>query len=73
MMVALRPPASRVPILGHAMAHEIRHLLGRVHVRTGLMRGKWDEVDYRRMVRGEMCFTAQEAAEMCKHVRRRAD
>lgn len=65
--------ASRAQVLGHTMAHEIGHLLSIVkHEPTGIMRGQWDGRDCWRMGRGEMLFTAEEAARMRAAVRRRA-
>ena len=74
LMAAIRPPASRAQILGHAMAHEIGHLLSVTkHGPSGLMRGKWDEADYGRMARAEMLIAAAQATKMREHVKRRAD
>lgn len=65
---------NRAQILGHTIAHEIGHLLSIVkHGPTGIMRGQWDERDYSRMGRGELLFTAAEAARMRAAVRRRAE
>jgi hypothetical protein len=51
-----------VIVLGHAMAHEIGHLLLPYgHSATGLMRAKWDDADLRRAVHGQLNFTAQQA------------
>ena len=67
-----KPPASRAQILGYAMAHEIGHLLaGPKHALSGLMRGKWDGADLRRMARVELLISAPEATVMRERVRQR--
>jgi hypothetical protein len=52
-----------VLVLGHAMAHELGHLLlPHGHSATGLMRADWNAEDFRAAVRGELNFTAEQAA-----------
>ena len=49
-------------VLGHAMAHEIGHLLLPAgHSATGLMRGDWNKDDLGEAVRGRLLFTAGQA------------
>jgi hypothetical protein len=50
-------------VLGHAIAHEIGHLLlgSNAHSPTGLMRGKWGPKDLQRADKGDLLFGAQEA------------
>ena len=51
-----------VVVLGHAMAHEIGHLLLPYgHSATGLMRAKWADADLRRALHGQLNFTATQA------------
>ncbi len=56
--------ATSSQILGHAMAHEMGHLLmGPVpHTRFGLMRGKWAAEDLRSMRMGALRFSPQQSA-----------
>jgi hypothetical protein len=51
-----------VIVLGHAMAHEIGHLLLPYgHSATGLMRPDWSGEDLHHAVHGQLNFTAQQA------------
>jgi hypothetical protein len=53
----------RVIVLAHAMAHEVGHLLLLYgHSAAGLMRADWDGEDLRLAVRGQLKFTAEQAA-----------
>ena len=51
-------------ILGHAMAHEIGHLLlgPRAHSPTGIMRGQWDRAQLQRALTGRQRFTPDQSA-----------
>jgi hypothetical protein len=53
-------------ILGHAMAHELGHLLLGMnsHSRDGLMRAQWNRGDLAEAVRGNLLFSAQESTRM---------
>jgi hypothetical protein len=59
--------------LGHAMAHEIGHLLlgTNSHSPTGLMRARWDRSDLLRAATGWLIFTDAEAERLCADVRER--
>src|SRR5262249_858834 len=57
---------SRQLILGHAMAHEIGHLLLRTngHSSQGIMRARWTPEDLHRAAWGQLVFTREQAALM---------
>jgi hypothetical protein len=61
------------PILGHAIAHEIGHLLlnAQVHSDTGIMRGEWNLWDLRNAISGYLLFTPQQAKVIREEVSRR--
>lgn len=60
-------------ILGHAMAHEIGHILAQIetHSNRGLMRAKWHGQDFEEMVRGRLIFDSDQAARIRDEVTRR--
>jgi hypothetical protein len=59
----IRRPASTAQILGHAIAHEIGHLLLNLgsHSATGIMRGDWNLTDLQGVASGFLLFTPQQA------------
>jgi hypothetical protein len=59
--------------LGHAMAHEIGHLLlgTNSHSPTGLMRARWDRSDLLRAATGWLIFTDDESERLRAEVRSR--
>jgi hypothetical protein len=61
-------------ILGHAMAHEIGHLLlgSGAHSKTGIMCGQWDRNYLRRALMGRLVFSPDEIARIQVEVLRRA-
>jgi hypothetical protein len=67
-------PASKGQILGHAIAHEIGHVLLRrdSHAAGGLMRSRWNRNDLREMSAGSLRFTPEEAERLRAGVVRRA-
>jgi hypothetical protein len=50
-------------VLGHAMAHELGHLLlgSNSHDESGLMQANWNRRELERAARGELRFTAEQA------------
>ncbi len=60
-------------ILGHAIAHEVGHLLlnQQVHSPHGIMRGEWGLTDFRDINCGLLRFTPQQAEVLRTDVRRR--
>lgn len=54
--------ASRAVVLGHALAHEIGHLLlgTNSHSQAGLMRAEWLREDLRRAAMGSLVFTPEQ-------------
>ncbi|HEY6290726.1 MAG TPA: hypothetical protein VI455_04080 [Terriglobia bacterium] len=61
-------------ILGHAMAHEIGHLLlgANSHTATGIMRAFWRPEDFQRMAAGYLLFNADQRERMQTTLRSRA-
>ena len=67
-------PATTAQVLGHAIAHEIGHLLLNLesHSATGIMRGDWNLNDLRGVASGFLLFTPQQAEVIRTEVARRA-
>jgi hypothetical protein len=71
---SIRRQATTAQVLGHAIAHEIGHLLLNLesHSAIGIMRGDWDLNDLRDIASGFLLFTPQQAevirAEVAKRV-----
>ena len=61
--------ATTAQILGYAMAHEIAHLLGLSHSRSGIMRDGWRLNDLLDAAYGVLGFTPEQAAEIRMEVR----
>jgi hypothetical protein len=60
-------------LAGHAIAHEIGHLLlSQVEHTFGIMDGIWGREKLALAARGELCFVPQQAAKIREEVRRRA-
>jgi len=53
---------SLAQVLGHAMAHEVGHLLlgSNSHSSRGIMRAIWSAADIQRMTKGDLLFTSEE-------------
>jgi hypothetical protein len=71
---SIRRPATAAQVLGHAIAHEIGHLLLNLesHSATGIMRGDWDLSDLQGVASGFLLFTPQQAEVIRTEVARRA-
>jgi hypothetical protein len=67
--------AAHSQILGHAIAHEMGHLLlgSAPHCRFGIMRGAWTAEDLRSITRGALLFSPDQAALIRQAVMRRAE
>lgn len=74
-MVGRGGPCSEADLLGHAMAHELGHLLlgSSAHSRYGLMAGRWSATDLNRASVGDLLFSPAEAALMRAEAVRRWD
>jgi hypothetical protein len=61
-------------VLGHAIAHELGHVLlnQQVHSPHGIMRGEWGFADFRDMTYSMLLFTPQQAELLRADVRRRS-
>ncbi len=64
---------SEAQILGHAIAHEIGHVLLPVlgHTSTGVMRARWSGKDLQSVARGNLHFAPEEAQQLRAAVRAR--
>lgn len=65
--------ADQAQILGHAIAHEIGHLLLHTdqHSHNGIMKAKWNRKDVRGMTEGQLTFGSPEVAQIQAEVVRR--
>jgi len=61
-------------VLGHAVAHEIGHLLlgSRDHSAAGLMRAQWSSKELERAAQGQLCFSEDESARLRRAMASRA-
>jgi len=66
-------PATHSQILGHAMAHEMGHLLLGLasHARFGLMRGQWTAQDLQSMAMGALLFRPEQSVLIRQELLRR--
>jgi hypothetical protein len=61
-------------VLGHAMAHEVAHLLlghGR-HTASGLMTSRWNTGELAMALRGDLTFSEEDSVQLQQAVQRRA-
>ena len=68
-----RTPATIAQVLGHAIAHELGHVLLNIasHSATGIMRGDWNLKDLQDVAYGSLLFTSEQAEVIRAEVRRR--
>lgn len=66
--------ASRSQVLGHAVAHEIGHLLLRsgAHAHIGIMRAYWDRQELREAAQRSLLFTPEQSERVRAEVRERS-
>jgi len=71
--LAVKHAAVTAQILGHAIAHEIGHLLlnDQPHSPSGIMRGDWNLWDLRNASYGYLLFTPRQAKAIQQEARRR--
>jgi hypothetical protein len=57
-------------VLGHAVAHELGHLLlgSNSHSRSGIMSGQWSSEELKRAAKGDLLFTPEQAQMICNNV-----
>src|SRR3974377_268085 len=69
------PQVSKAQILGHAIAHEVGHLLLNleVHSERGIMRGEWGRAEMWDAAYGMLLFTPEQAELLRADVRRRSE
>lgn len=72
--LASRGGGGSARILGHAMAHELGHLLlgENAHSRSGVMRGVWSRQDLKLMSWSELTFTPRQSDQIRNSLLRRA-
>jgi hypothetical protein len=61
-------------VLGHAIAHEIGHILlgSNSHSSSGLMKAQWGPEDMKRAAKGDLLFTPEQAQTIRKNLTKRA-
>jgi hypothetical protein len=66
-------PATTAQVLGHAIAHELGHILLNIqsHSASGIMRGNWNAKDLQDICYGKFGFTSQQAEAIRAEVSRR--
>ncbi len=74
LALARQGDAAEYQLLGHALAHEIGHLLlgANSHSAAGVMRGKWNDRDLETMARAYLFFTDAQAAQIRQQVTARS-
>jgi len=66
--------ADKSQVLGHAMVHEIGHLLlgPDSHTASGIMRGRWDKRDLQTIAQGYLAFSERQSEHIREEIRERS-
>jgi hypothetical protein len=74
LALARQGDAAEYQLLGHALAHEIGHLLlgPNSHSAAGIMRGKWNERDLQAIARAYLFFTDAQSEQLREDVAARS-
>ena len=72
--VAADGVADKSQVLGHAVVHEIGHLLlgPNSHTASGIMRGRWNKQDLETIAKGHLAFSEQQSQRIREEIRKRS-
>lgn len=72
--VAADGVADKSQVLGHAMVHEIGHLLlgPNSHTASGIMRGRWNKQDLETIAKAHLAFSEQQSEHIREEIRERS-
>ncbi len=72
--VAADGVADKSQVLGHAVVHEIGHLLlgPNSHTASGIMRGRWNKQDLETIAKGHLAFSDQQSEHIREEIRERS-
>jgi len=73
--VAADGVADKSQVLGHAVVHEIGHLLlgPNSHTANGIMRGRWNKQDLETIAKGNLAFSEQQSEHIREEIRERSN